>query len=118
MSVSYNSEYDKLNYASTETVWEGVIVDITGASVVIDLKGRMGRLEVPKRMVITQYDMQVGQEVAFLMSYPEVLKEQPNGKYVDSLQTYHERMKQIQAKTEQRNHSSLKGGKNNESEEN
>lgn len=91
--------FDELNYPSTETVWEGVIIEVTGSSVVIDLKGRMGRLEVPKRLVITQYELQVGQEVAFLMSYPEVLEEQPNEKYVSALAAYHQRMRAIQAKS-------------------
>jgi ABC-type transporter lipoprotein component MlaA len=99
---SFSSEYDKLKYASTETVWEGIIIEITGASVIMDLKGRMGRLEVPKRMVITQYELKVGQEVAFLMSYPEVLSEQPNEKYLGALNAYHERMKIIQEETKQR----------------
>lgn len=99
---SFSSEYDKLNYPSTETVWEGVIVEITGASVIMDFKGRMGRLEVPKRMVISQYELKLGQEVGFLMSYPEVLAEQPNEKYLGALHAYQERMKVIQKETQER----------------
>jgi len=37
--------------------------------------------------------------VAFLMSYPEVLEEQPNEKYVSALAAYHQRMRAIQAKS-------------------
>lgn len=102
MAVDYSSEFDKLKYSSTETVWEGVIVEITGASVIMDFKGRMGRLEVPRRMVISQYELKVGQEVGFLMSYPEVLAEQPNGKYLGALDAYHKKMAEIQAKTKER----------------
>lgn len=115
MSADYSSKFDKLNYSSTETVWEGIIVEITGSSVIIDLKGRMGRLEVPKRMVITQYEMQVGQEVGFLMSYPEVLSEQPNEKYVGALDAYHQRMALIQQKTKKRIAKEKEGSIKNES---
>ncbi|BDR57614.1 CBO2463/CBO2479 domain-containing protein [Xylocopilactobacillus apicola] len=111
-----NIGFDELKYASTETVWQGVIIELTDASVVIDLKGRMGRLEVPKRMVITEYEMRIGQEVAFLMSYPEVIQEAPNEKYVNALAAYHQRMREVQEKTKQRN--LLKeGSTHNESQE-
>lgn len=60
---------------------EGVIVDVKDGSVGIDLKGRLGHLSVPKRMLITDYEPQLGISL-FLMSYPEVLGPEINEKYV------------------------------------
>ena len=76
---------DKLKYVSTERMYEGVLVEITGGSVTIDLKGRLGQLKIPKRMLISEYDIAIGQEVGFMMSYPEVLTSEPNQHYVDAL---------------------------------
>lgn len=90
--------FDKLKYASTERVWEGIIIELTDASVIIDLKGRLGRLEIPNRMIISDYELKVGQEVAFLMSYPEVLDSESNQKYLGALNAYHKKMKEIKEK--------------------
>lgn len=73
---------NKLNYISTEQMFEGIIVEVNDASVTIDLKGRLGELKVPLRMVISKWDLEVGQEVGFLMTYPEVLEEEANEDYV------------------------------------
>ncbi|WXR62176.1 CBO2463/CBO2479 domain-containing protein [Peptostreptococcaceae bacterium AGR-M142] len=72
---------DRLKYASTERMYEGVLIKITDGSVTIDLKGRLGQLKVPKRMLISDYDLKLGMEVGFLMSYPEVLSPDVNEKY-------------------------------------
>ena len=66
---------EKLKYSSTENYYEGKVVEISGGSVTIDIKGRLGRLELPKRMVINDNKLEVGHEVGFLMSFPEVVKE-------------------------------------------
>lgn len=95
-------EYDKLNYASTETVYEGVISEVTDAGVTIELKGRLGTLEVPKRMLISEHEPQVGHEVGFLMSYPEVISETPNEKYVKAFHDYKEHRKEIIQRTKER----------------
>lgn len=60
---------------------EGVIVDFDDGSVSIDLKGRLGFMKLPRRMVISDYDFQIGQEIGLNMSFPEVLREQPNDHY-------------------------------------
>lgn len=65
---------EKLKYSSTENYYEGKVVDISDGSVTIDIKGRLGRLELPKRMVINDNKLEVGHEVGFLMSFPEVVK--------------------------------------------
>lgn len=62
-----------LKYISTERYVEGIITKVTDASVSIDLKGRMGELKVPLRMLISDYELKPGLPVGFLMSYPEVL---------------------------------------------
>lgn len=77
---------EKLKYSSTERYVEGVIVDVKDGSVGIDIKGRLGHLSVPKRMLITDYELQVGLEVGFLMSYPEVLGPDINEKYAANVE--------------------------------
>ncbi|MBF0715866.1 CBO2463/CBO2479 domain-containing protein [Gemelliphila palaticanis] len=90
--------YEKLKYASTERVFEGVIVELTDASVTIDIKGRLGQFKIPLRMLISQYDVKVGQEVAFLLSYPEVLSEEPNEHYVSAINNTKKLQEDIQNK--------------------
>ncbi|GIM31497.1 CBO2463/CBO2479 domain-containing protein [Paraclostridium bifermentans] len=77
---------DRLKYISTERMYEGVIVDITDGGVTIDLKGRLGQFKIPKRMLITDYELKLGFEVGFMLSYPEVLSPEPNQKYVDIIE--------------------------------
>ncbi|MGL5258363.1 MAG: CBO2463/CBO2479 domain-containing protein [Proteocatella sp.] len=77
---------EKLKYSSTERYVEGVIVEVKDGSVAIDLKGRLGYLKVPKRMLITDYEPQLGLEVGFLMSYPEVLGPEINEKYAENVE--------------------------------
>lgn len=84
---------DRLKYVSTERMYEGVIVELTDGGVTIDLKGRLGQFKIPKRMLITEYELQLGQEVGFLMSYPEVLGKEPNDKYLDVIKRKEEKEK-------------------------
>ncbi len=51
----------------------------------IDLKGRLGQFKIPNRMLITDYELKIGQEVGFMLSYPEVLSPEPNQEYVEIL---------------------------------
>lgn len=76
---------EKLKYSSTERYVEGVIVEVKSGAYTIDLKGRLGQLKVPARMLITNWEVEVGQEVGFLLSYPEVLGPEINQKYKDNL---------------------------------
>ncbi|MDT2814008.1 CBO2463/CBO2479 domain-containing protein [Vagococcus carniphilus] len=89
---------DQLKYLSTERMFEGVLVDITDASVTIDIKGRLGQFKIPRRMLISEYDVKIGQEVGFMMSYPEVLDENPNEHYVNAI-TEHQRRQENMMKT-------------------
>lgn len=36
-------------------------------------------------MLISEYPVKIGQEVAFLLSYPEVLNEEPDEHYVNAI---------------------------------
>jgi hypothetical protein len=74
---------DRLKYISSESFYEAVIVDFNDCSVTMEIKGRLGRLKVPRRMVITEYDIKVGMTVGFMLSYPEVL-----GPEVDEEEVY------------------------------
>lgn len=73
---------DKLKYISSERYYEGIVIEVTDGSVVIDLKGRMGQLRLPKRMVISENVLKEGQTVGFLMTYPEVIDERIDENYI------------------------------------
>lgn len=75
----------RLKYLSSESFIEGIIVEKTDGSVTIDLKGRMGQLKIPLRMLITDYPIELGQEIGMMMSYPEVLGPEINEKYATNV---------------------------------
>ena len=81
---------------------EGVIVEVHDGCVGIDLKGRLGFLKVPMRMMITDYPLKVGQEVAWNMSFIEQLGPEVNDKYVSNLDVYNRRQAEMRAKQETR----------------
>ncbi|EAC4616737.1 MULTISPECIES: CBO2463/CBO2479 domain-containing protein [Listeria] len=89
---------NQLKYMSTERMYEGILVEITDASVTIDIKGRLGQFMIPRRMIISADPLQLGQEVGFLLSYPEVLEAEPNQKYVEAIQSYKAKQAEIKAK--------------------
>ncbi|WP_461205440.1 CBO2463/CBO2479 domain-containing protein [Clostridium sp. DL1XJH146] len=74
---------DRLKYLSSEKFFEGIVVDVNDCSVTMDLKGRMGQLKVPRRLVITDYELLVGQEVGLMMSYPEILGPEVDEDYAE-----------------------------------
>lgn len=86
---------EKLKYLSTETYHEGIIVEVTDGGVAIDLKGRLGHIRLPRRMLITDWALEVGMEVGFVMSYPEVLSPEINEEYRNNIQR-HSDMKSTQ----------------------
>ena len=75
---------DKLIYM------EGVIVEVHDGAVGIDLKGRLGFLKIPMRMLISDYEIKVGQEVGFNMSFIEQLGPEVNEKYISNIQKHKE----------------------------
>ena len=88
----------ELKYMSSEAMYEGVIVELHDGSVGIDLKGRLGHLSIPKRMIISNYELKLGQEVGFLMSYPEVFDDEPKEEYVNAIK-HRNKLKKRNAKT-------------------
>lgn len=65
---------------------EGIIVEVHDGAVGIDLKGRLGFLKIPMRMFISDYEIKVGQEVGFNMSFIEQLSPDVNEKYISNIQ--------------------------------
>ncbi len=88
---------DRLKYLSSEKFFEGIVVDVDDCSVTMDLKGRMGQLKVPRRLVITEYKIEIGQVVGFMMSYPEVLGPEIDEEYAEIAK----RTKEIKRKLEE-----------------
>ncbi len=78
-----------MKYIDEVRYMEGIIVEISDGAVGIDFKGRMGFLKIPMRMLITDYPLELGQEVGLNMSYVEVLRPVPNEKYVSNLDRKH-----------------------------
>lgn len=87
---------EKLKYISTENYVEGVIVEVKSGLVAIDLKGRMGQWRVPMRMLISDFPPEVGQEVGFMLSYPEVLGPEINEKYADVLENKRKKISEME----------------------
>ena len=92
-----------LKYGDRIIKMEGVIVEVHDGCVAIDLKGRLGYLKVPMRMFISDYEIKVGQEVAWNMSFIEQLGPEINDKYVSNLDVYNRRQAEMRAKKEAEN---------------
>ena len=73
-------------YTDTIIYMEGIIVEVHDGAVGIDLKGRLGFLKIPMRMLISDYEIKVGQEVGFNMSFIEQLSPDVNEKYISNIQ--------------------------------
>ena len=69
---------------------EGIILEVHDGAVGIDLKGRLGFLKIPMRMLISDHEIKVGQEVGFNMSFIEQLGPAVNEKYVSNIQKHKE----------------------------
>lgn len=66
---------NKDQYISSERYFEGNIVQITDGGVLIEFRGRLGSLKIPKRMLICEKDLQIGDRVGFMMTYPQVIQD-------------------------------------------
>lgn len=75
-----------MKYGDKIIKMEGIVVEVSDGAVGMDLKGRLGYLKVPMRMIITDYPLEIGQEVAFNMSFPEIISSEVNEKYVSNLE--------------------------------
>ena len=84
-----------MKYGDKIIYMEGIIVEISDGAVGIDLKGRLGYLKIPMRMLITDYEIKLGQEVGFNMSFVEQLSQTPNETYVSNQMKQKELAKKI-----------------------
>ena len=75
---------------------EGIIVEVKDGAVSMDLKGRLGYLKVPMRMIINDHPLQVGQEVGLNMSFVEVLSEEVNESYVSNIEKRNQQTKEAE----------------------
>ena len=91
-----------LKYGDKIIYMEGVIVEIHDGCVAVDLKGRLGYLRVPMRMLLTDYELKVGQEVGWNMSFPEQLGPEVNDKYFSNLDAYKKRQAEMTAKNSEK----------------
>lgn len=91
-----------MKYGDKIIYMEGVIVEVHDGCVGIDLKGRLGYLKIPMRMLITDYPLVVGQEVGWNMSFVEQLGPEANDKYVSNHDTYLKRQDAMKALKEDR----------------
>lgn len=82
---------DFMNYGDKLIAMEGIIVELSDGAVSIDLKGRLGFLKVPMRMIICDYPLAIGQEVRFQMSFIETLGPEINQQYVSNLERKHQK---------------------------
>ena len=89
-----------LKYGDKIIKMEGVIVEVHDGCVAVDVKGRLGYLKVPMRMFISDYEIKVGQEVAWNMSFVEQMGPQVNEKYISNLDTYTRRQKEMREKNQ------------------
>jgi hypothetical protein len=62
-----------MKYQENYAQMGGIIIEVEGGAVSIELKGRLGFMKIPLRMLITDYELKAGQEVAFTMTMPEVI---------------------------------------------
>ncbi len=91
-----------LKYGDKIIYMEGVIVEIHDGCVAVDLKGRLGYLKVPMRMLLTDYELKVGQEVGWNMSFPEQLGPEVNDKYFSNLDAYKKRQAEMAEKNSEK----------------
>lgn len=80
---------------------EGIIVEVHDGSVAIDFKGRLGHLRIPKRMIISDYDLEVGQEVAWNMSFIEQESPDVNERYLNTIEHSRELQNDMHSKNNQ-----------------
>ena len=80
---------------------EGIIVEVHDGSVAIDFKGRLGHLRIPKRMIISDYDLEVGQEVAWNMSFIEQESPDVNERYLETIEHSRELQNEMHSKNNQ-----------------
>ncbi|MBM7622533.1 CBO2463/CBO2479 domain-containing protein [Sporohalobacter salinus] len=79
-----------MNYPNQTIKFKGIITEVTDGSVALDIDGRLGFIKVPKRMVISDKPLEIGQSVSLRMSYIEV-KSENQEEHVQNLREYKRR---------------------------
>lgn len=85
-----------MKYGDKIIKMEGIIVEVHDGGIAVDLKGRLGYLEVPMRMVLSDYPLEVGQTVEWKMSFIEQKGSEVNSSYVSNV----ERRNRLKAEAE------------------
>jgi hypothetical protein len=76
-------------------------VEVHDGSVAIDFKGRLGHLRIPKRMIISDYDLEIGQEVAWNMSFIEQESPEINHRYLETIEHANKLQDEMHNRTKQ-----------------
>ncbi|MBR0374218.1 MAG: hypothetical protein IJH91_06805 [Mogibacterium sp.] len=84
-----------MKYGDKLLKMEGVIVEVHDGSIAVDLKGRLGYLRVPLRMVISDYDLKVGQTVSWKMSFIEQDGPEINEHYMSNIEYQKKRKEEL-----------------------
>lgn len=71
-----------MKYSDNLIEMKGIITEVHDGSVAIDFKGRLGNLRIPKRMLISDYEVKEGLEVGLKMSFIEVISDKVDEKYM------------------------------------
>lgn len=71
-------------------------MEVHDGSVDMDMMGRLGFISVPKRMIISEHPLKVGQKVAWNMSFIEQEGPEVNEKYFNNITIREQRRIQIQ----------------------
>lgn len=77
---------NNLYFGNRVNYYEGVIVEVEDDKVAIDVKGRLGYLEVPHEALIAKDPLLVGQTVGWKMSFIEQLAKDVSGEYTPGVQ--------------------------------
>ena len=74
-----------LRYGKSVNYYEGIVVEDRGDVVTLDVKGRLGYMELAKDMFIAEHPFKLGQVVGWKMSFLEQLPTNANDEYVSGV---------------------------------
>lgn len=77
---------NNLNFGNKINYYEGVVVEVREDKIAIDVKGRLGYLEVPYELLIAKDPFVVGQTVGWKMSFIEQLAKSVPADYTRGVQ--------------------------------
>ena len=90
-----------MKYGDKIIPMKGIITEVHDGSVAMDMKGRLGTLRVPKRMIISDYPLKVGQMVSWNMSFVEQDGPEVNEKYISNIEVLNRRRAEYAEKQKQ-----------------